>query len=68
MSVARLIDLTAPNSENNLFKLSTVVPEDKFCTIIFVIEFFIIPEFGSAPYFPGQTKASIWLHQLALIQ
>ena len=37
MSVARSTDLTSPNSENNLFKLSTVVREDKFCTIIFVI-------------------------------
>jgi hypothetical protein len=47
MSVARLTDLTAPNSENNLFKLSTVVHEDKFCTIIFVIEFFLLLEFGN---------------------
>jgi hypothetical protein len=41
MSVARLTDLTTPNSANNLFKLSTVVHEDKFCTIIFVIKFFL---------------------------
>jgi hypothetical protein len=38
MSVARLTDRTAPNSENNLFKLSTVAREDKLCTIILVME------------------------------
>lgn len=42
ISVARLTDLTAPYSENNLFKLSTVVLEDRFCTIILVMDFFTL--------------------------
>jgi hypothetical protein len=41
MSVANLTDLTTPNSENNLFNPSAVVREDKFWTIIFVMEFFL---------------------------
>ncbi len=45
ISVARLTDLTTPNSENSLLKLATVVREDKFCTNIFVIEFFYLALF-----------------------
>ena len=36
-SVARLTDRTAPYSENKLFKLSTVICEERLCTIIFVM-------------------------------
>jgi hypothetical protein len=36
-SVARLTDRTAPYAENKLFKLSTVICEERFCTFIFVM-------------------------------
>jgi len=42
-SVARLIDCTAPKSENNWSKRSTVMPGDRLRTISFVTKLFILP-------------------------